>query len=64
MAHPKIILTKHGDKVTATCGLCKHPITKPDKKTAVQNMIGHLAGRHREDLTALLSGEVTVVDNT
>lgn len=64
MARSKITLTREGREITATCAVCGHEITKADKKLAIEHMIGHLAGRHRQDIASLLAGNVTIVDNT
>jgi len=64
VAHPKITLERSGKAITAKCGQCDREITESDKRLAVQKMIGHLAGSHRKDLTALLNGDINVIDNT
>jgi len=60
----KITLERKDQNYVATCGDCKHEVSKADKKLTIQTMIGHLAGRHKGDISALLSGDIDIDDRT
>lgn len=64
MSSFKMTVERDGKNFAATCDKCQHEVVKATKKLAVQTMIGHFAGRHKGDISALLSGDITIDDRT
>lgn len=60
----KMTVERDGKNFAATCEICQHEVVKATKKLAVQTMIGHFAGRHKGNITALLAGDVIINDRT